>query len=183
MKQYHTFWRRTGALLIDGLVFSPLTLAPIVMMTIHHGISLAAYLALSGLTTVVSAAYFIILPALRGQTLGKMATGVRIVKTDGGAITVKEAFLRYLPGLLVGLLISIPTFIWLSGLPTIDMASMSALPAWINWINGAWLLAELITLLCNPHRRAIHDFVAGTEVVVIKALPSADDEPPVPTSA
>ncbi len=181
MKQHRTFWRRTGALFIDGLVFSPLTLAPIVTMTLDHGISFSSYLALSGLTTVVSAAYFIILPALRGQTLGKMATGVRIVKTDGGAITVKEAFLRYLPGLLLGLLISIPTFIWLSRLPSIDMASMSALPQWINWINGAWFLAELITVFCNPHRRAIHDFVAGTEVVVIKALPSVDDAPPALT--
>ena len=178
MKQYRTFWRRTGALLIDGLVFTPLTFAPIVMMMLHKGISFPVYLALSGITTVVSAAYFIIMPTLRGQTLGKMATGVRIVKIDGGAITAKESVLRYLPGLLVGLTISIPTFMWLSDLPTIDMAAMATLPKWINWINMTWFLAELITLLCNPHRRAIHDFVAGTEVVVIKDLPSAEDAPP-----
>jgi len=53
MKQYHTFWRRTGALFIDGLVFSPLTAAPIVMMTVGHGIGFATYLALSMLTTVI----------------------------------------------------------------------------------------------------------------------------------
>jgi len=153
------------------------------MMIVGHGISFSTYLALSLFTTLVTGTYFIIMPARWGQTLGKMATGVRIVKTDGGPITLKESFLRYLPGFLVGLVISIPTFIWLSGLPAIDMVSMGALPKWINWINGTWFLTELITVLCNNHRRAVHDFVAGTEVVVITSLPSAADAPPAPTAA
>ncbi|HTJ77546.1 MAG TPA: RDD family protein [Rariglobus sp.] len=183
MKQYHTFWRRAGALLLDGLVFAPLTAAPIVIMTISHGISFAAYLGLSLFTTVTMGTYFIVMPARYGQTLGKMATGVRIVKTDGGAIGLKESFVRWLPGFLIGLIISIPTFFWLSSLPAIDMASMTTLPKWVNWINTAWLLAEIITLLCNPHRRAIHDFVAGTEVIVIKALPSAENPTPALATA
>jgi len=38
------------------------------------------------------------------------------------------------------------------------------------WIFAAacwvWVLAEVITLLANPKRRAVHDFIAGTVVEV-----------------
>jgi uncharacterized RDD family membrane protein YckC len=49
-------------------------------------------------------AYFMVMEALWGATLGKMAVGLKVVKPDGSAITWKEAFLRNLFRLFDGLL-------------------------------------------------------------------------------
>ena len=49
---------------------------------------LAAFLALLDLASVVA------LTALGGQTLGKMAVGVRVVSLDGGPVTASRALVR-----------------------------------------------------------------------------------------
>jgi len=41
-------------------------------------------------------------------------------------------------------------------------------PSWyksLQWIQNAWVWGELIVLLTNRKRRALHDFIAGTVVV------------------
>ena len=45
---------------------------------------------------IVAFAYFAIMEGRFGQTLGKMAAGVRVVREDGGRIGIKEALLRTL---------------------------------------------------------------------------------------
>jgi uncharacterized RDD family membrane protein YckC len=35
----------------------------------------------------------------------------------------------------------------------------------LNWLLLAWTLSELVVLLFNEKRRAIHDYIAGTVVV------------------
>jgi hypothetical protein len=49
-----------------------------------------------------------------------------------------------------------------------------------SWIWLAWLVLELLTMLTNPQRRALHDFIAGTVVVrtnvePVEASPRASD--------
>jgi uncharacterized RDD family membrane protein YckC len=40
--------------------------------------------------------------------------------------------------------------------------------------SGAWLLLELATMLGNPHRRALHDFIAGSVVMRVRKQGSTD---------
>ena len=35
-----------------------------------------------------------------------------------------------------------------------------------SWLSYAWMLSEVVTMLFNEKKRAIHDFIAGTVVVV-----------------
>jgi uncharacterized RDD family membrane protein YckC len=35
-----------------------------------------------------------------------------------------------------------------------------------------WFVAEILTCLTNPKRRAVHDFIAGTVVVKTEPLPA-----------
>jgi uncharacterized RDD family membrane protein YckC len=35
----------------------------------------------------------------------------------------------------------------------------------LAWAGCAWYLLEVITMLTNDKRRAVHDFIAGTVVV------------------
>lgn len=53
------------------------------------------------------------------------------------------------------------------GLDWIDQVA-ELQPAWVTCVEYAtvvWLLSELVVLLFNEKRRALHDFIAGTVVV------------------
>jgi len=165
--KYHTFWRRAGAFVIDSLVLSPLSLAPLVGVALFGDISANAYIIMTSITMAVSMAYFIILPAQRGQTLGKKALGLQIVCVDDYSISYKEAALRYVPLLVLSLVMAVPVFIWISGLGKIDMVSLRSMPRWIKAVNEGWLFVQVIVTLSNPQRRAVHDYLAGTKVIVL----------------
>ena len=40
----------------------------------------------------------------------------------------------------------------------------------ITWLTNAWVWSEFIVLLCDPRRRALHDFLADTVVVRSRSL-------------
>ena len=164
--KYATFWRRVGAVIVDGLVLLPLTLG--YMFGMYRGMSFGAYVAMSLASFVVSIIYNVAMTARWGQTLGKMATGVKIVRTDGAAIGLKEAVIRYSVFVAVGLVITLISLMGMSGEDFITMEVVGNSSKAINIVNFGWGLAQLITVACNARRRAIHDFVAGTEVVVSK---------------
>ena len=102
------FWRRFVAFLIDGVV----------LFIVNQAIAGGAYggdmTAASGLTFIVDIAYFVGLWTYwGGQTLGKKAMGIKVVKTDGSAVTLVTAIIRYVGYIIsaVGLLIG---FIWVA---------------------------------------------------------------------
>jgi len=87
------FWRRFAGAFIDGIVVG-----------IANGVlrSIVGYGAGLGLGIVVGAAYFTaFIGAERGQTLGQMALGIRVVGLDtGGSIGYGRAFLRWVVSLI-----------------------------------------------------------------------------------
>jgi uncharacterized RDD family membrane protein YckC len=166
MELYKTFWRRVAALIIDGLVMAPIT-GMILFMT-WRGMSFGEYLFWSVLSTVVSCAYWIGMHGRYGQTLGKMAAGVKVLKMNDQPLTYGVAAARYFPFIFVGLVSMVGTFNYLSGLGEITLKTIAEGPRWSQWINHVWMIAQLITVLSNPMRRAIHDFIAGTKVIIVK---------------
>jgi len=87
----------------------------------------------------------VVLVYLYGQTFGKRAMGIRVVRTDGARVAFSRfIFLRWLPIAMIG---SIP---------------------FVGWI--ASLLDPL--LIFRESRRCLHDDIAGTRVVT--AASSAD---------
>ena len=82
--------------------------------------------------------YSVVLVYLYGQTFGKRAMGIRVVRTDGARVAFSRfIFLRWLPIAMIG---SIP---------------------FVGWI--ASLLDPL--LIFRESRRCLHDDIAGTRVV------------------
>ncbi|MFL5628504.1 MAG: RDD family protein [Ktedonobacteraceae bacterium] len=71
-----------------------------------------------GLTGVLALAYFIILEATQGATLGKMAIGLRVVKKDGLPIGWSESVIRNLLRIIDGLFFYLvgAIFVWTSPL-------------------------------------------------------------------
>lgn len=61
----------------------------------------------------LNAAYYIItLSKMDGQTLGKRAMGIRVVRTDGQALSMLDAFLRNVIGYFVSIITLFIGFIW-----------------------------------------------------------------------
>jgi uncharacterized RDD family membrane protein YckC len=120
-----------------------------------------------------------------GGTPGKLIVGIRIHKLNGDPVGYREAFLRYLPDFIFGILMSIALLLPLFRMSDAEYHSLAfaerlkrmveLAPPWykpLQWVQNAWVWGELLVLLTNRKRRAVHDFIAGT--VVIHALPKSD---------
>ena len=124
--EFAGFWRRLGAFIIDILIIVAVT----TLFIPFWGFDFFGF---EGLNDVIdqwgwasfswslghliqfllTAAYFIAFWVWRGQTPGKMALRIKILRTDGANITLTNALLRYLGYLLAPLTLFI-VFIWIA---------------------------------------------------------------------
>jgi uncharacterized RDD family membrane protein YckC len=173
--QYGGFWRRFGAMWVDGLCLLPLSIFYLWAET-HFRLFFAWYLVPGALIGIL---YEVCLVRRYGGTPGKLALNLQIRRLDGSPVGYREAFLRYAPLLVLNFLAGLG--LALSALQMNDAeyfslgfqqraARLNALaPAWyhpLTYLQGIWFWGEFIVLLTNRQRRAIHDFIAGTVVIV-----------------
>ncbi len=114
-----------------------------------------------------------------------MVYKIKVVKNkDGTDIGYKESFLRFsvdillLIPIIIGQLIALmyisstdfPSLRWLD----ISIETQKNIPQWAE-IAGigqqVWFWSELVVLLFNKKKRAIHDFIAGTVVIHSETQP------------
>jgi uncharacterized RDD family membrane protein YckC len=93
------WWQRVGATIIDGLVL----LIPNFIVDAIGGRALGSLLSL-----VINALYITILLSRRGQTVGNMAVGTRVVDRNGNTPTFGRALGRWASQLVLVLLFVIP---------------------------------------------------------------------------
>jgi uncharacterized RDD family membrane protein YckC len=165
--RYVTFWPRFWAQSVDALVLCPLSLAAAIASSTVASNEVAVIIA--GVQNVVWFGYTAILHGRFGQTVGKMVTKVRVVdaKTEE-PITWRQAFLRE----SIPLAMALASVAWLLVAPPADLAAQDVAANAVTpssaaeWLLSAlpvlWFAAEVITMLTNVKRRALHDFVAGT---------------------
>jgi uncharacterized RDD family membrane protein YckC len=103
-------WRRFWAQMVDGLIAAPISWALTTMFVLGNpspnvmDIFFRVQWATLGTLLIMVAIQWIPL-ARQGQTLGKMALGVRIVRCDGTRATVQRIIgIRYLPFQVLGVL-------------------------------------------------------------------------------
>jgi uncharacterized RDD family membrane protein YckC len=148
------WWSRVGAQLIDGLI---LLVGWIVIMALFGAVFSVGFFAseetgtaalVLGLflsviaITIVSLLYAPLMMArTNGKTLGRMATGIRVVRASGEPMTLGYAMLREVAvkALLFGILSSI----------TAGLAS----------------LIDVLWPLWDDENRALHDFIVDSRVV------------------
>ncbi len=96
------FSLRCGAILIDYIILSAIVaFSTLVSRLIGGGGRSAGTSTLTigiALVTFVAALDLAVLPGLTGITLGKWATGLRIMRTDGRRIGIGRAFVRHFIG-------------------------------------------------------------------------------------
>jgi len=117
-----------------------------------------------------------------GGTPGKLIMSLRILKVNGEPVGYREAFLRAAPDLILGALLSaalIAASFKISAseynaIPWLQRVQrLAALaPPWYRPLDIAqkiWIWGELVVLLTNRKRRALHDFMAGTIVAIVRS--------------
>ncbi|RFU71049.1 RDD family protein [Peribacillus saganii] len=125
------FWIRLGSIVIDGLLFLPIYLIFLFMGVSDTNTELVV--------NSINFLYFLIVPVLwAGFTVGKRAVGIRIVRIDGGKVTIWTTVKRY----ILASLIYVVTL-------------------------GLGVLVSAFMIGLRQDKRSIHDFVAGTEIVHI----------------
>jgi uncharacterized RDD family membrane protein YckC len=165
------WWQRVGAALIDAVAVVPLSSLLLIAAGEHpvwhhtrhlHGEHLTLRF---GLTVLAALLYYPPLMRLtNGQTLGKRALGIRVVRVDGLPMTALRSAWRD---------VAIKTAVLSAGtfLPGIgpDIATVPAL------LDSLWPLWD-------DQNRALHDFAAGTRVQ-LAATPGSPPAAPRPTRA
>ncbi len=112
---YAGFWIRVGAKMVDGVVLWIASFLITLAMTPYLGAAdpknlramLGTQAVLLVLQMAVAAAYATWFVGRHGATLGKMATGLKVVAPDGGAVGYGKAFGRYFAEMLSSLILGI----------------------------------------------------------------------------
>jgi uncharacterized RDD family membrane protein YckC len=134
------WWRRVGAWLIDGFVVSVIGIFVFTVVD-EVGTPTVEWWDAIGIAAVSALAYYpALMRATNGRTLGKLATRIRVVRTDHEPMSFARAAWRE---------VVVKTAV-LTGIPYAGVL--------INLVNGLWPLWD-------PQNRAIHDMLAGTRVV------------------
>jgi len=157
------WWSRVGAVLVDDLVL----LVPLIVLEVVLGqYQTTHYIAANGTvaTSVTSrftwvdgalwlgyaAALLVRVGVRNGQTFGKQATHIRILRNDGERVDLQTVLVReaLAKGTLAGVLIA-------------SVANNRTLIA----LFALYWLADYLWPLWDRENRALHDLIAGTHVV------------------
>ena len=171
---YGGFWTRLGALFLDGLVLAPIALLQIWSFGRQREVYYLTHIANYAFVLVNS----VLLVRWWGGSTGKLLWGLRVVRADLKPVGWKETWLReavtlaiYIAGTAVYLsavrLMSNDEFLGLSSEDRFkrigELGGLALRMA--DWLSYLWMGSELIALLTNRRRRALHDFIGGTVVI------------------
>lgn len=163
------FWVRGAALIVDGLALGAVLLPFVVFIMlptlIAGGMSQpdpAYFMAVFGgyavVAVVIQWGYTVWMHGKWGQTLGKMATGVKVVKVNSEPIGYGRAFGRLLVPLPFAFVVQ---FNYL-------MSGSAFVKGVVSVVCYIALAANYVTAGLRTDKRAIHDLVAGTRVMKVR---------------
>ena len=171
---YAGFWKRFWSIWADFLVLLPFAL----LFAWIEGFNRTLAIVLVVPAAFLFSFYSVYFNARFGGTLGKLAVGIRITRSNGEKIGWKEACLRSSVDLVFA---SAMAAIALRQLWLVDpleyintgffqrLQLLSLYDSWWYPVVSAgqqvWVWSEVLVLLLNRRKRALHDFIAGTVVV------------------
>jgi uncharacterized RDD family membrane protein YckC len=161
MEKYRTLWWRFCALILDIILLLPLVI--IAEAVKSAGFSSEVRPVLFLIINLVQTTYFIVMHGVYGQTVGKMLMKIKVLDASESPIKFRQAVIRDLPQLLS----TVGSFIFFYPLSP-DEIDPNSPDYWKNpffVLIFIWGIADLLSVLTNDKRRALHDYLAGTVVV------------------
>ena len=174
--RYAGVWRRLAAALIDGII---LALVGYVLM-LGLGYSVAGDVTLLLLILGLNLAYGIFMVEKFGATAGKMMLDLQIRKVDMQPVGFKDAVLRYSVNialgavntcLTIGVAISIPGSggaSWTERVTEFAKTPAGTALTYFTFLPLVWGLVLLVAMIMSDRKRTIHDYIAGTLVIIKK---------------
>lgn len=176
---YAGFWRRLGAFWLDFIIILPIS--ALCLWGAEQSKYFSSYYFLPGL--LFGLWFHVYLVKRYGGTPGKLLLKLKITKLDGNPIGYQGAFLRYSVMFVLGSFVSIASILATISIPDETYYSlqfmersrhlMTYMPSWykpLNILLNIWIWSEFIVLLTNKKRRAIHDFMASSVVLLNKQV-------------
>lgn len=171
---YAGFGKRFCAGWVDFFVILPFSLLFIWLWGLDKNLAILITIPSSALFAM----YHVYFNARYGGTLGKLALGIRISRPNGSKIGWTEAWKRSSVDLVFAFITMIAEIWALTQVVGADYSAaplmkrielvQSNYPVWlstVNMLSTVWVWSEVVVLLFNERRRAIHDFIAGTVVI------------------
>lgn len=171
---YAGFGSRLGSLLLDALISLPF----ILLIEYINGLSRINYYFTFSVSLAFVFFYHIYCVKKWGGTPGKLIVNIRVLTINGKPVAWEQAFLRHLISIVYSIVTIILMFISLSRINdelfdklsyiqrNMVITSLSPIPfKLLIWFNYIWIISELIVLLLNKRKMALHDYIAKTVVI------------------
>jgi uncharacterized RDD family membrane protein YckC len=181
---YAGFWKRLYAGLIDFFIIVILFSG----ISWLQGTDRTVVVIVLVPMTIVFNMYNVFFHARFGATPGKLAAGIRVTKADGTPIGWYDAWKRSSVDLAFAVVVLVVQCQALLQVDPVKYSSLEWLDRaklvqgnWPDWfqsfrtVEQVWLWSEIVVLLFNQRKRALHDFIAGT-VVIHKAFAKRSPE-------
>lgn len=163
--------KRLAAYAIDWYITSLLVMAPVALLysietgkkalAIDIGLLSLPYANIAFVIGLILSVYYLVYSPLKtGQTLGKKALSIKVVKMDGNDIDLKTMLIRE----IVGVMFTVSTYFH-------EIVAMMMNMPYSNYIAYAFmavLVVSIIMAIIKPEKRMIHDYLAGTKVIALK---------------
>jgi uncharacterized RDD family membrane protein YckC len=163
------FWIRAAASIVDSLALGAALLPFILFVVVptlvaggmrraDQALFLAVYAGYSLVVVVINAGYLVWMHGRWGQTLGKIANGVRVVSVDGEPIGYGQAFARMLVVQVPVVLMQVVT----------QMTAFIPMQVGIMFLSFIWLGITYLMAAFRSDKRGLHDLIAGTRVIKVR---------------
>lgn len=170
--KYNTFWPRFFAGWIDYFVLLPLDWIDSWAFAPNQPIPLIIVWSL--ISYPVYWLYSVLMHGFYGQTVGKMVCKVKVMDISEKPMSMPQAFLRdsvHIGTNTLGLIL----FLYVRLVGELSESTIVKLAVYIIVFGSfGWFLIEVITMLTNKKRRALHDIIAGTVVVRTRFVESEE---------
>ena len=166
LKKYDTFWPRFGAFFIDCIILLPVMW--VIFFLIQRANTTLTVVPLLVLNQYAFITYSVLMHARFGQTLGKMATNVKVVDVSERPLSFEQAVMRDLPNLAIRTMALVFGHFWTfeDGVLFFERLMESNNIVFSTIIYG-WFGLDVITMVFSEKRRALHDYLADSVVVRI----------------
>ena len=164
--KYKTFWKRLLAGIIDGLVFIPIFIIEEIFSDIN---SKWVFIGFEFFYAICWMLYVVVGHGKYGQTVGKKAMKIKVFDlTEKNLISYKRAFFRESIWFLASISGVIYMIISTQNVPVINEDAKEKYYTIALFTSLFWLVIELVTMLSNNKRRAVHDYIAGSVVIDLR---------------
>jgi uncharacterized RDD family membrane protein YckC len=168
LNKYQTLWKRYLASIIDSLIFLPL---PLLTNYFERSTNTNAFLLFTILHVLLFTAYLVIGHGRYGQTIGKYLMGIKVLDVnEEKVIGYRRAFLRecvWFIAQTAGIV-----YLIVDNMKSVEPMAIheTYYKSIVGVITSTWLILEVVTMMFNKKRRALHDFIAGSVVINLYEL-------------